>query len=269
MLQATVVTPLEDAGDAFKSALANIVAFLPRLLAFLLIVVIGWLIASLLAKAVSALLKAIKFNELAQRAGLSEFIRNMGIRATAADFLGSITKWFVRLIALVVAFDALGLPAVSAVLQQLLLWLPNAVVAMVVLVVGGLAAGALSRLVRATSTEAGFRNPDLLATFAKVAVWSFTIIIAVNQLGIATVLINTLLIGMVGALAIAAGPAVGLGGRDKAARALERWSATAQSELQGAGGGGQSIPFGGSADRVWVERSGMDRRRNAGSGRRE
>jgi Conserved TM helix len=265
MLQATVVAPLQDAGDAFQSALANVVAFLPRLLAFLLVIVVGWLIASLLAAGVTTLLRAIRFNELSQRSGLSEFIRNMGIRATAADVIGGIAKWFVRLIALVVAFDALGLPAVSAVLNQLLLWLPNLIVALVVLVVGGLAAGALSRLVRGTATEAGFRNPDLLASITKVTVWSFAVVVAINQLGIATMLINTLLVGLVSAVAIAAGLAFGLGGRDRAAQALERWSA-------GGGSGGPdqpAIPFGGTANRVWVERSGMDRRRNATHGRRD
>jgi hypothetical protein len=133
-----------------------------------------------------------------------------------------VAKWFIRLIALVVAFDTLGLPAVSGVLQQLLLWLPNLVVALVVLVVGGLAAGALSRLVRGATAQAGFANPDTMATVAKVAVMGFAIVVAVNQLGIATTLINTLLIGVVGAFALATGLAFGLGGRDRAAAMLDR-----------------------------------------------
>lgn len=269
MLQSTVVTPLQDAGDAFQAALANIVAFLPRLLAFLIVVIAGWLLASLLAKALSTLLRAIRFNELAQRSGLSEFIRNMGIRATAADVIGGITKWFVRLIALVVAFDALGLPAVSEVLGQLLLWLPNLIVAMVVLVVGGLAAGALGRLVRGATTEAGFRNPEILGSVAKVAVWAFAVVVAVNQLGIATMLINTLLIGVVSALAIAAGLAFGLGGRDRAAQVLERWSGPGLPGTEAGAATQPPIPFGGTANRVWVERSGVDRRRNATQGRRD
>ena len=77
--------------------------------------------------------------------------------------LGAIVKWFVRLIALVVAFDALGLPAVSEVLQQLLLWLPNLAVAMVALMIGGLAANALSGLVRGAAAEGGLERPDRLA----------------------------------------------------------------------------------------------------------
>lgn len=83
------------------------------------------------------------------------------------------------------AFDALGLPAVSDVLRQLLLWLPNLVVAMVVLVVAGLLATALGKIVRGASAQAGLTNPDTLATVAKVAVWGFAIVVALNQIGIA------------------------------------------------------------------------------------
>ncbi len=110
-----------------------------------------------------------------------------------------------RLIVLVVAFDALGLPAVSEVLQQFLLWIPNLVVAVVVLVIAGLAANALSNLVRGATAQAGFDNPDTLATIARVAVWAFGIVVAVNQIGVAQELVNTLFMGFVGALALAAG----------------------------------------------------------------
>jgi hypothetical protein len=121
----------------------------------------------------------------------------------------------------VVTFDLLGLPAVSVVLQQLTLWLPNLIVALLVVVLGGLAANALARVVRGASVEAGFTNPDVLAAVARVVVWAFAVVVAVNQLGIATGLINTLLIGVVGALALASGLAFGLGGWDRAARILD------------------------------------------------
>src|SRR5919106_5778171 len=103
----------------------------------------------------------------------------MGVHTDTSGVLADIVMWFVRLITLVVAFDALGLPAVSEVLQQLLLWLPNLVVALVVLVIGGLAANALSRLVRGASAKGGFSNPDLLSTVTKVAIWGFTFVVAI------------------------------------------------------------------------------------------
>jgi mechanosensitive ion channel-like protein len=207
------------------AALALLLAGIPKIIGFLVILIIGWLIASALAAAVAALLRAVRFNDLAQRAGLSGFVQNMGVKTDAAGFLANVAKWFVRLIVLVTAFDALGLPAVSQVLQQLLLWLPNLVVALVVLVIGGLAANALAGLVRGATAESGLGSPGLLATIARVAVWAFAIVIAVNQIGIATALVNTLFMATVGAIALALGLSFGLGGRETAAEIVRGWYA--------------------------------------------
>jgi hypothetical protein len=208
---------------SLATALSLFLGAIPRIIGFLVILVIGWLISGALAAGVAALLRAVRFNVLAQNAGIQGFINNMGLRTDASGLLANIVKWFVRLIVLVVAFDALGLPAVSQVFQQFLLWIPNLVVAVVVLVIAGLAANTLSNLVRGSTAQAGFDNPDLLATIARVAVWAFGIVVAVNQIGIAQELVNTLFMGFIGALALAAGLAFGLGGRDTAGQIVQGW----------------------------------------------
>jgi hypothetical protein len=270
-----VAVPVRDTGDAFRASLAGalntFLSAIPRIIGFVVVLIVGWIISSLLARGVEALLHAVKFNDLARRSGFADFVQKMGVRDDASGVIASIVKWFVRLITLVVAFDTLGLPAVSNVLQQLLLWLPNLVVALVVLVIGGLAANGLSQLVRGTTAQAGFTNPDMLATVTKVAVWGFAIVVAVNQLGIATTLINTLLIGIVGAFSIAFGLAFGLGGRDRAAQMLDTMGRNAQQAapklqraahaasrtVQSSGSQMSSSPLNSS----WVERSARDRRR--------
>ena len=234
--------PVNDWGEAlltsFSAALAMFLSAIPRLIAFAVILIIGWIVASLLAKGVAALLRAVRFNDLAYRSGFAGFVQSMGVHTDSAGLIADIAKWFVRLIALVVAFDALGLPAVSQVLQQLLLWLPNLVVALVILVLAGLAANAVSSIVRGATSEAGFSNPDMLATVARFAIWTFAIVVAINQLGIATTLVNTLFMGFVGALALAAGLAFGLGGRETAGRIVSNWYAQSggMSDSSGAGG---------------------------------
>jgi hypothetical protein len=285
----TVAVPVQDTGDAFKASLAGalntFLSAIPRIIGFAVVLIVGWIISSLLARGVEALLHAVRFNDLARKSGFADFVQKTGVRDDSAGVIASIVKWFVRLITLVVAFDTLGLPAVSNVLNQLLLWLPNLVVALVVLVIGGLAANALSQLVRGATAEAGFSNPNMLATVAKVAVWGFAIVVAVTQLGIATTLINTLLIGLIGSMALAFGLAFGLGGRDRAAQVLdtigrnaeragpklERAANAAKSTLsatkgqvqggaqpaQGIGHHSPSAVGNGS----WVERSEGDRRR--------
>ena len=223
-MDGTVIT---DWGAALMTsltaALSLFLAAIPRVIGFVVILIVGWLIAGALAAGVAALLRAVRFNDLAQRSGLSGFVQNMGVRKDTAGVLADIVKWFVRLIVMVVAFDALGLPAVSQVLQQFLLWIPNLVVAVVILVIAGLAANALGDLVRGATAQAGFSNPDLLETITRVAVWSFGIVVAVNQIGVAQTLVNTLFMGLVGALALAAGLAFGLGGRDTAGQIVDTW----------------------------------------------
>jgi hypothetical protein len=208
---------------SLAAAMAMFFSSLPKILAFAVIIVVGWLVAAGIEKAVSALLRTVKFNELSQRSGFSDFVHKMGTESDAAGMIGMVVKWFVRLVVLVVAFDALGLPAVSDVLRQLLMWLPNVVVALVVLVIAGLAAKALSGLVRGAATEGGLGNPDLLAKVASGLIWAFGIVVAVNQIGIATTLVNTLFMAVVGALALALGLSFGLGGRETAAQIVRNW----------------------------------------------
>ncbi len=235
------VTPITDWGTAIVSsisvALAMIVGAIPRILGFLVILIIGWFIAGIIGGIVAAILRAVRFNDLSARAGLTDFVRNMGISNDPASVLAEVAKWFVRLITLVVAFDALGLPAVSNVFNQILAWLPNLAVALVVLIIGGLIANAVGDLVRGSTATAGLGDADFLGNLARVLVWGFAIIVAINQIGIASTLVNTLFIAFVGALALAVGLAFGLGGRETAARLLQDWyerSRTATPRMQSA-----------------------------------
>jgi hypothetical protein len=213
---------------SFRDAFSMILSAIPRILAFIVIVAIGWFVSSLLAKGVTGLLRAIRFEELMQRSGLADFMNKMGTGVDSVGIIAGVVKWIVRIVVLLVAFDALGLPAVSDVMRQFLLWLPNLVVAIFVLFIGGIAARALGNIVRGATAEGGFANPETLANIARTAVWAFAVVVAINQLGIATNLINTLFTGFVGALAIALGIAFGLGGRDLASRTLEGWYDQAQ-----------------------------------------
>jgi hypothetical protein len=276
-MQATTVR--EALRASLTGALGTFLSAIPRLIAFAIVLVVGWLIASLVERGTIALLRAVRFNDLARRSGLAGFVQNMGLRQDASWVIASVVKWFVRLMTLVVAFDTLGLPAVSGVLQQLLLWLPNLIVGLVALVIGGLAANALSRLVRGSAAGAGLSNPDVLAAATRIAVWAFAVVVAVSQLGIATTLINTLLIGVVGAVALAAGLAFGLGGRDRAAQLLARldgrdaparmapWLDPAAAAPEAPVPEAPAVmPRSVAFEEGWTPRSGVDRRRIARPG---
>lgn len=217
-MQATTVR------EALRASLAGtfgtMLSVLPRLIVFAIALAIGWAISSLLARATIAVLRAVRFDEMARRSGLARFIENMGVQQDPASVVASASKWLVRLLTLVVALDVLGLPAGSGVLHQLLLWLPNLAVGLVALVIGGLAATALSRLVQGSATGAGLPNPRVLAAATNIAVWAFAVVVAVSQLGVATSVVNLALVGVVGGLALAAGLAFGWAARDRAAQLL-------------------------------------------------
>jgi small-conductance mechanosensitive channel len=228
MLQTATPSFTDALMASFRDAFSMILSAIPRILGFIVIVAIGWFVSSMLARGVTRLLRVIRFDELMQKSGLADFMTKMGTGTDSAGIVSGLVKWLVRIVVLLVAFDVLGLPAVSDVMRQLLLWLPNLVVAIFVLFIGGIAARTLGNIVRGATAEAGFANPETLANITRTTVWAFAIVVAINQLGIATNLINTLFTGFVGALAIALGLAFGLGGRDLASRTLENWYDQAQ-----------------------------------------
>jgi hypothetical protein len=221
------INKIEDWGEAMMTSLTGalmlFLAAIPKIIGFLLILLVGWFIAGLLAKGLAAILRSVKFNDLSSRSGFTGFVDRMGVQCDPAGLVAATVKWFVCLLTLIVAFDALGLPAVSQVLHQALLWLPNLVVALVILVVAGLAANGLYNLVRGATAQGGFSNPALVANIAFMAVWAFGIVVAVNQIGIAATLVNTLFMGFVGALALALGLAFGLGSRETAGEIVREW----------------------------------------------
>jgi hypothetical protein len=222
-----MLTTVTDWGEALLTSLAASMAVMfaaiPKIIGFALILAVGWFVAGLVAKLAAAVLRKIKVNELAERGGFADFIQKMGMKCDAAGFLASMAKWFMRLVVLVVAFDALGLPAVSDVLRSVLLWLPNLAVAMAVLIVGGLVAKGASRLLKGSLAKAGIGNPEVMAAIASVAVWAFAIIIAANQIGIAQTLVNTLFMGTVAMLVLAVGLSFGLGAKDTAGEIVRGW----------------------------------------------
>jgi hypothetical protein len=215
---------------SLTSAMSLFFAAIPRVIGFAVIIIVGWVLSALLAKGIAALLRKARFNHLAERSGFADFVGKSGADTDSSGMIAAIAKWFVRLIVLVVAFDALGLHAVSEVLRDLLLWLPNLAVALVVLVIGGLAANAVSKLVRGATAEADLDNPDFLAKLASAAVWAFSVVVAVNQIGVATALVNTLFMAVVGAFALALGLSFGLGGRDAAADVIRHWRERARKQ---------------------------------------
>lgn len=213
-------------GEAILTALGNalnlLLTFIPRFLGFLVILLVGWLLGSLLSKGITMLLRRIGFDRMSQRIGLTRFEQRMGIHMDSAEILGRVAFWFLFLIFLVPAADTLGVPAVSNILNQLVDYIPNVFVAILVLFLGSLAATVVADIVRGATTGTAIGNPSVFAALARWAIIGFAALIALEQLNIAPNLMNILFTALVGGLAIAFGLAFGLGGQETARRWLNR-----------------------------------------------
>jgi hypothetical protein len=213
-------------GDAILTALANalnlVLTFIPKFIGFLLILLVGWIIASVVSRAVTLLLRKIGFDRLSDRIGLTRLEQQMGVRMDTAGVLGKIVFWFLFLVFLVPATDALGIPTVSAVLSGLVAYIPNVFVAILVLFLGTLAATFVADIVRGVTATTRIGNPTIFAGIARWAIIGFAALVALEQLQIAPALINELFGAIVAAAAIAFGLAFGLGGQDAARRWLAR-----------------------------------------------
>ena len=212
--------------NALNDAVKLILTFIPRLVGFLVILIVGLIVAALVSRTLTFVLRKVGFDRMADRIGLTRFEQRMGVKLDAAGVLGKIVYWFLLLIFLVPAADALGLPAVSNILNNLVAYIPNVFVAILVLFLGTLAATVVADLVRGATASANIGNPNIFANIARWAIIGFAALVALEQLRITPDLINELFGAMVAAVAIAFGLAFGLGGQETARRWLSRGEST-------------------------------------------
>jgi hypothetical protein len=201
--------------------LTKIMAYLPVLLGTLAILIVGWLIAKAIKRIVDWLLKAIRFDTLADKAGISAILKKGDLKISAREVVSSLVYWLIIIMVLVMTVDALGLPRASDVLASLFAYVPNVIAALLVLVVAMFLASFVSGIVRTAAGNADLPRPE---TFAAVSRWAIIIVaitIALEQLGIASLLVTTTFNIILGGVCLALAIALGLGGKDTVANYLE------------------------------------------------
>ena len=226
------MTDVQDWGDAvflsLTNALNTFLEAIPQVIGALLIVIIGWIISSILARVVREILERVGADRMFATHG-GQVYGSRSSQFQPSVVVSEIVKWIVRFIFLVAAANVLGMPQISQLFNQVLLWIPNLLVAAVILLVAPLLARFVRGSIEVGAGQMGFSNASLLGRIAEIAIIAFAVLVAINQLGIAADLINILFIGIVAALSLAFGLAFGLGGRDVAARLTEQWYAGASS----------------------------------------
>ena len=213
---------LEILLDSLKSIWQSFIGFLPTLLAALIVFIIGWLIAIFLGKVANRIIKAIKLDLLLAKLGFRKALAKAKLKLNSGKFFDELVKWFFIIVFLMTAVDILGLTEVTLFLKTILFYIPNVIIAAIVLLAAVIVANFMQRVVKASADAAGLSSSGAVGSIAKWAIMIFGFVIALTQLGIATTLIQTIVIGLIAMLALAGGLAFGLGGKDWAARILDR-----------------------------------------------
>jgi hypothetical protein len=212
--------------DVLVSSLQNlwvqVLGWLPSLVGALVVFVVGLIVAAGLGSLVEKVVTALKIDNLLRKLGMEEYTRRANIELNSGYFLGRVVYWFLVLAFLLAASDILGFAALSVFLRDVLLYVPNLVVAVLILVATFVVAHILSGLVRASAMSARLRAAKFLGAATWWAVVVFGGLTSLSQLGVATALINTVITGLVAMLALAGGLAFGLGGKDYAAHLVKK-----------------------------------------------
>ncbi|EKE18745.1 MAG: CmpX protein [uncultured bacterium] len=206
--------------NAFNDLLSRFVSFLPGLIGAIIIVVIGLFVASVIAKLVEKVVKMLKIDNVI--ATIQHEIQGRpGREIMASVLLREIVRWFLIFVFLVAAAETLGLKQLSVFLNSILLYIPNIVVAVIILTITLMLGKYVSELVMSSQVVADKFQPHFISGLAKWAIFIFGTLAALIQLGIAPSLINSIAIGIVAAFSLAIGLAFGLGGKHEAEQMLK------------------------------------------------
>jgi len=215
--------------QSFNNLFYGLVAFIPNLIVAIIIFIVGWLIGMGVGRVVKQVVDALRVDHALRATGIERVLSRAGFQLSAGKFLGFLVEWFFIIVFLVAALDVLHLTTVNLFISEVVLgYLPQVIVAALILLVAAVIAEAAERLVAGSARAASLNAAGLIGKIARYAIWIFAILAALAQLQVATVFVQTLFTGVVIALSLALGLAFGLGGQTAAARYLEHL----QSEIK-------------------------------------
>ncbi len=211
----------EALNNSFFNVADGVVSFLPMLILALIIFAIGWILAILIERLVESIFKTLKVDSLLKSGGFEEIVKRSGYSLNSGHFVGVLVKWFVIIVFLMASFEVLGLVQVNEFLHQVVVYLPNVIIAVLILMVAAVVGGAMEKIVVASSRASNIHSAELLGRLTRWAIWIFAILTALITMGIAPFL-TQLITAIVAGAALAFGLAFGLGGKEVAQKILEK-----------------------------------------------
>ena len=205
--------------------LQGLVLFIANLLLAVIVFVVGYLISVGIGKLVTEILKSVKFNKLFEKEGWKTALQKARIDIDPSGFIGAIFKWVFVIVSLLIAVDILKLTQFADFLNDVLDYLPSVIGAALIFVAAIIISDIVEKLVRVTVEKMKVGHGYMAASIVKWSIWVFTIFLVLNQLlpnnALITVLYSSIVYGIIGALSLGLGLAIGLGGKDVAAEILQ------------------------------------------------
>lgn len=207
--------------QALQGAWEEILLFLPNLIAAIIIFILGWFIAIWIGKLVAGILNKLKFDRIFEKTGWKEALSNADVKVEPSSFIGAVCKWILVIVFLMIVTDIMGWVAFAGLLAKIIAWMPNLLVAIIILVVAIIIADIVEKLVKVSVKKMGVSSVNFLGSIVKWSIYIFAGLAVLLQLGITPKIVEVLIMGLVGTVTLALGLSFGLGGRDAAARAIE------------------------------------------------
>jgi len=201
--------------------LNEIATSLPKIIGALLILLIGWILAKLLKKAIVKLLHLIRLNSLSEKVGIEKFLKEGGLKKTAVDLIGSLFYWIIMLTVILAIFNSLQLTSAQDLFNSIILFIPNIIVSLVILLFGLYAARFIANVLSSSLKNMNDKTAEIIEKIAYFSIVVFTVFLVLGQLKIAQDIISSAFILVLGAICLAFGLAFGLGGKEFAADALK------------------------------------------------
>lgn len=203
----------------FWSQLAEV---LPKVLASILLLTFGWIVAKLARKATIRVLRLLKVDVMAERSGIEDFLLRGDVKFTAVTLLGSLVYWTILFTVVLAVLNSMGLEVAAQLFNRIILYLPNVVVAVIVIIFGTQFARFVQGLAFTYLSNVGIAGAEVISFIAQYALLFFVVSVALEQLQIGgQVLVSAFQIAF-GALCLALALAFGLGGREWAGQVLSR-----------------------------------------------
>jgi len=206
--------------ESSQQFLNEIAITIPQILGALLVLLIGWLIAKGVKKLFIKLLLLVRFNFLTEKSGIDKFLKDGGVKLNASEIIGTLFYWIIMLIVIMATLNSLSLNSASILFNEIMLYIPNIIVAIVILILGIYLARMVSQIILTSLKNMKDKTASFIGRLAYYSIIVLTVFVTISQLNIAPDIIGSAFQLLFGGLCLALGLAFGLGGKDKAAEII-------------------------------------------------